>query len=105
MDARAPAVAGALYPADPRALAAEVRRALPDGVSPSPAFGAIVPHAGYVYSGGVAGAVYGRLAPAPTVILLGPNHTGRGAPAALDPHEAWRTPLGLVPIDMAIAGR
>jgi len=69
------------------------------------AFGALVPHAGYVYSGAVAGAVYARLEPASTVILLGPNHTGRGAAASLDSHDRWDTPLGPVPIDLAIADR
>ena len=105
MNARPPAVAGAFYPADPSALARDVLRCLGTGGVPRPAFGAIVPHAGYVYSGSVAGAVYARLTPSRIVILLGPNHTGRGAPAALDPHESWRTPLGEIPIDAGVASR
>jgi len=105
MDPRPPAVAGAFYPADPFVLAREVRDCMGAAVSNRSVFGAIVPHAGYVYSGAVAGAVYARMTPARTVILLGPNHTGRGAPAALDPHEAWRTPLGPVPVDAALAAR
>jgi AmmeMemoRadiSam system protein B len=105
MEARPPAVAGAFYPADPSALAREVREYMGGPGPHRSVFGAIVPHAGYVYSGAVAGAVYARMTPARTVILLGPNHTGRGAPAALDPHDAWRTPLGKVPIDGALAAR
>jgi AmmeMemoRadiSam system protein B len=105
MDSRPPAVAGAFYPDDPSVLASEVRNCMGEAVPTRSVFGAIVPHAGYVYSGAVAGAVYARMAPARTVILLGPNHTGRGAPAALDPHDAWRTPLGDVPIDAALAAR
>lgn len=105
MHPRPPAVAGAFYPADPAVLARDVRRCMGPPVSPRPVFGAIVPHAGYIYSGAVAGAVYARMAPARTAILLGPNHTGRGAPAALDPHDSWRTPLGSVPVDGVIASR
>jgi len=105
MSSRPPAVAGAFYPGDPSTLARDVRRCLETDDAPRRAFGAIVPHAGYVYSGGVAGAVYARLVPSRTVILLGPNHTGRGAPAALDPHDSWRTPLGEVPIDAEVAAR
>ena len=105
MSVRPPAVAGAFYPGDASALARDVRRCLGTEGDSRAAFGAMVPHAGYVYSGGVAGAVYARLAPSRTVILLGPNHTGRGAAAALDPHDSWRTPLGDVPIDAALATR
>jgi len=64
-----------------------------------------VPHAGYVYSGPVAGAVYARLRVPRSVIVLCPNHTGRGAPAALDPSDAWRTPLGDVPVDRRLSDR
>jgi MEMO1 family protein len=105
MHVRPPAVAGAFYPADPAVLAREVRECLGPAVSSRPVFGAVVPHAGYVYSGAVAGAVYARMDPVRTVVLLGPNHTGRGAPAALDPHDAWRTPLGSVSIDARVAAR
>ena len=64
-----------------------------------------MPHAGYVYSGPVAGAVYARLEIPASVVILCPNHTGRGAPAALDPSDAWRTPLGEVPVDRRLADR
>ncbi|HWZ86597.1 MAG TPA: AmmeMemoRadiSam system protein B [Thermoanaerobaculia bacterium] len=105
MAARLPAVAGQFYDALPERLERDVRVLLPVGNAPEPAFGAIVPHAGYVYSGAVAGAVYGRLSIPATCILLGPNHTGRGAPAALEPSEAWRTPLGDVTLNRRIADR
>jgi hypothetical protein len=102
---RPPAVAGMFYDARPERLEKDVRSRLPPGSSPEPAFGAIVPHAGYVYSGGVAGAVYARLRIPPTCVILCPNHTGRGAPASLEPSEAWRTPLGDVPVDRRLAER
>jgi AmmeMemoRadiSam system protein B len=105
MASRSPAVAGAFYPRDPAILAREVADCLGPEVARRPAFGAIVPHAGYVYSGSVAGAVYARLEPAHTVILLGPNHTGRGAAASIDAHDRWETPLGSVRVDRGLADR
>ena len=105
MAVRQPAVAGMFYEARPAALAADVRRLLPREVAPAPAIGAIVPHAGYVYSGPVAGAVYARLEVPRTAVILCPNHTGRGAPAAVDPSDAWRTPLGDVPVARRLADR
>jgi len=105
MKIRPPAVAGAFYDARPDRLREDVLRNLPPGASPEPAVGAIVPHAGYVYSGPVAGQVYARLEIPRTVVVLCPNHTGRGRPAALDPSDSWRTPLGDVPIDADAASR
>jgi AmmeMemoRadiSam system protein B len=102
---RPAAKAGSWYEGDPRRLAADVRSFLPEDVTAEPAIGAIVPHAGYVYSGPVAGAVYARIAIPPAAIILCPNHTGRGAPASLDPSDAWRTPLGDVPVDRRLADR
>jgi hypothetical protein len=102
---RDPAVAGRFYPADPRRLAADVGLLLherPDGAEPAArrkAFAILSPHAGYVFSGGVAGATWGAVEVPDRVILLCPNHTGAGAPVALWPDGGWRTPLGRVPVD------
>lgn len=105
MAIRQPAVAGSFYPSEPARLADDVRKYLGPGDSSGPALGAVVPHAGYMYSGPVAGAVYAHVAIPRSAILLCPNHTGRGAPAALDPSEAWRTPLGDVPLARRLADR
>jgi AmmeMemoRadiSam system protein B len=106
MSVRPPAVAGSFYEGRADRLEAEVLSLLAGGdAEPGPALGAIVPHAGYVYSGPVAGAVYARLAIPETAIVLCPNHTGRGRPASLDPSDAWRTPLGDVPVDRPLARR
>lgn len=105
---RPPAVAGSFYDARPDRLERDVRaRLVGANVSGSPAtaFGAVVPHAGYVYSGPVAAAVYARIRVPRTCVILCPNHTGRGAPAAVDPSDAWRTPLGDVPVDRRLARR
>lgn len=105
MTVRPPAVAGLFYSANPDSLERDVRGLLPAGALPEKAFGAIVPHAGYVYSGPVAGAVYARMEIPRTVVIVCPNHTGRGASAAMDPSEAWQTPLGEVPLARALAER
>ncbi len=105
MPVRPPAVAGSFYEGRRERLEADVRSYLAREGPAEPALGAIVPHAGYVYSGPVAGAVYGRISIPETAIILCPNHTGRGKPASLDPSDAWRTPLGEVPVDRRIAAR
>jgi len=57
---------------------------------------AIVPHAGYIYSGSVAGKVYSKLkTDKKTFLIAGPNHTGIGKKIALS-QEDWLTPLGVV---------
>src|SRR6266508_5462918 len=96
MTVRPPAVAGMFYEGRGERRGRDVRshREAGEAEEPGPAVGAIVPHAGYVYSGHVAGAVYARLSIPQTAVILCPNHTGRGARAALEPSEAWRTPLG-----------
>lgn len=101
---REPAVAGRFYEGRTAALAAEVDRLLAPGAARAPALGVVVPHAGYVYSGAVAGAVFGRVALPAKAIVLGPNHTGLGEPVALWPSGAWLTPLGRVAVDAALTG-
>ena len=96
---RKPVVAGTFYPASPRALVATVTDMTDDSASKIEAIGLISPHAGYMYSGQVAGVVISRIKIEDTVIILGPNHTGHGAPFSLWPGDAWETPLGSVAID------
>ncbi|HEY6066463.1 MAG TPA: AmmeMemoRadiSam system protein B [Thermoanaerobaculia bacterium] len=105
MRVRQPAVAGSFYDADSERLARDVRRYVPEGLPRVTAIGAIVPHAGYVYSGPVAGAVYGRLELPSVAVVLCPNHTGHGVGAALDPSAIWRTPVGDVPLARRLADR
>jgi len=93
------------YEGSPERLRDDVRSYWVPEAEAEPALGALVPHAGYVYSGPVAGAVYSRLTIPPVALILCPNHTGRGAPAALDPSDAWRTPLGDVPVDRRLSER
>jgi AmmeMemoRadiSam system protein B len=99
---RQPAVAGSFYPAEPGILRRQVEDLLAGG-STEGALGAVAPHAGYVYSGGVAGLVYGTARIPETVVLLGPNHRGLGATVALPAAAAMATPLGEVPVHEALA--
>jgi AmmeMemoRadiSam system protein B len=101
---RQPAVAGRFYPANPQSLRAEVEGFTKAASEPKlRALGCVVPHAGYVYSGGVAGAVYRRLELPARCIILCPNHTGHGEPLAIMSEGAWRTPLGDAHIDEPLA--
>ncbi len=84
--ARLPAVAGRFYPNDPQALLEEVQRHLEPKLPKVSAKGVIAPHAGFMYSGDVAGSVYSRIEIPDTVILLGPNHTGMGERIAIFSH-------------------
>ena len=103
---RQPAVAGMFYEGTAAELRRQVEACLPAGPPPprQAAVGAVCPHAGLRYSGRTAGAVYARLAPPETLVILGPNHHGVGAPVALPGHARWDTPLGPVAIDEELAG-
>jgi MEMO1 family protein len=102
---RYPAVAGRFYPGSPEDLRAEARSYLSQSSDQAPvrALGCIAPHAGYMYSGHVAGAVFARIEIPPRCIVLCPNHTGKGHALAMMTEGAWKTPLGEVPIDEGMA--
>lgn len=102
---RHPAVAGRFYPRDEKSLREGVRAylSLTPEQKPVHALGCIVPHAGYMYSGHVAGAVFAQLEVPQLCLVLCPNHTGMGRPLAVMSEGAWETPLGNVAIDSAFA--
>jgi AmmeMemoRadiSam system protein B len=102
---RHPAIAGRFYPGESTALRAEVQSFISPakGKRPVCAVGCIVPHAGYVYSGHVAGAVFSELEVPELCLVMCPNHTGMGRALAIMSEGAWETPLGRVPIDGAFA--
>ena len=99
---REPAVAGRFYPGRRDELLRELRSYLPATDKKIAARGCIVPHAGYMYSGHVAGAVYSRLELPKSYIILCPNHTGLGEPLAIMTAGQWRTPLGEATVDSAL---
>jgi AmmeMemoRadiSam system protein B len=101
---RLPAVAGRFYPSSPAELTALIRKLTPDPGRPSIQVRAcLLPHAGYMYSGHVAGAVLARIALPRKIIILGVRHYPRGESAAILSSGAWRTPLGDARIDEVLA--
>ena len=104
---RPPAVAGRFYPDNQDDLRAEALAYLSQASSanqiPMRALGCIAPHAGYIYSGHVAGAVFARVEVPVRCIVMCPNHTGMGRPLAIMSEGAWQTPLGEVAIDTELA--
>ena len=100
---RQAAVAGYFYKGSSAALKDQVERFLAPGVKKILALGIVSPHAGLVYSGSVAGAVYSSIELPGTFILIGPNHTGLGEPVSLMAKGEWETPLGTVRIDEELA--
>jgi hypothetical protein len=100
---RHPAVAGRFYPADPNTLTQDLHSYLLPNLKNIPALACIVPHAGYTYSGHVAGAVFAALDLPKHFLILGPNHTGMGQPLAIMRQGEWETPLGKIEINSALA--
>jgi AmmeMemoRadiSam system protein B len=102
---RHPAVAGRFYPADPVVLRADISSYLSPRQERIRAIGCIAPHAGYIYSGQVAGAVFSRIEVPERYIVLCPNHTGQGHSLALMSEGEWQTPLGNLKIASDLASQ
>jgi MEMO1 family protein len=101
---RPPAVAGRFYPDDASELTRQIAALAPYSEERrQPAIACLVPHAGYRYSGHVAGAVYARLKLPRRFLLLGPRHFPRGKPQAIVSEGVWETPLGCAEIDSELA--
>ncbi len=102
---RQTAVAGSFYPADPGALGAQLDGLLDVQESRKKVRAVIVPHAGYVYSGAIAGAVFSRIEIPRKVILIGPNHTGVGPACSVCSSDSWATPFGPVAVAAVLRQR
>jgi AmmeMemoRadiSam system protein B len=100
---RPPAVAGHFYPSNSNELAQAVDGFLSPQVEKNRALGCVVPHAGYMYSGHVAGALYSSLDVPARLILIGPRHYPRGGSLAILSEGSWASPLGDAKIDSAMA--
>jgi AmmeMemoRadiSam system protein B len=96
---RRPAVAGRFYPAQPDELRRTIQACLAPAQQRAKVIGVVVPHAGYMYSGHVAGAVYSRIDVPTRNVVLCPNHTGFGVPLSIMRSGSWETPLGQMQID------
>jgi hypothetical protein len=105
MIVRKPAVAGLFYPSDPSKLEKKVKELLEQEENDKEeieAFGVISPHAGYIYSGKVAGKVFSKVKVPDKVLILCPNHTGYGADVSLFPDGVWEFPGFSVETDKEI---
>lgn len=108
---RPPAVAGLFYPGQPAELRHAVTEYLAQAPEPAnaPPKALIVPHAGYIYSGGIAAAAYSQIAQCRSqirrVVLIGPSHRVYLQGMAVPRAEAFQTPLGMVPIDRELKAR
>jgi hypothetical protein len=102
---RMPAVSGQFYPGTAAGLSRALLEFTREGKAREPAIGVVAPHAGYVYSGAVAGEVFSSIQVPGRAVIFCPNHTGIGEDAAIMSHGAWRMPWGDVPIDEELAAR
>jgi AmmeMemoRadiSam system protein B len=104
---RSPAVAGQFYPGSEASLVKTLSALVPE-IQPEErkeALAVVSPHAGYIYSGGVAGETFARVKVPESVVILGPNHTGHGAPIALMAQGSWDMPMGEVAINIELAAQ
>jgi MEMO1 family protein len=103
-DVRSPAVAGRFYPGDGPGLAAQVADLMPK-TETQRLLAVMAPHAGYVYSGGVAGAVFAATEVPRRVVVMAPNHTGLGARGAVWSKGSFALPGFSVPVDEELCDR
>jgi hypothetical protein len=103
MSIRKPAVAGQFYPAEREKLLSTLKAFFLDEKKRKIGVAAIVPHAGYIYSGKIAASGFAMLKKVKTYVLLGPNHTGLGKPASISGSTEWETPLGRIKVDRKLA--
>lgn len=102
---RSPAVAGQFYYGTAPKLTQQVEQYIDRGAKKEAVIGMLSPHAGLVYSGSVAGAVYSAIDFPETFVLIGPNHTGLGAQISLMESGEWEIPTGVFQIDEKISYR
>mgnify|MGYP000356632328 CR=1 FL=1 len=100
---REPVVAGMFYERDSYALKRQINNFLINVDKKEKPTGIVTPHAGYVYSGKVAGEVYSSIEIPETLIIMGPNHTGLGPSVSIMSEGVWRTPLGDAKINEPMA--
>lgn len=102
---RSPILAGTWYPGTKNLIETFIEEALPSlpKTTKSKSIGVMVPHAGWMYSAKVALSVYSQIHIPKTVVLIGPNHTGRGYLVSLSDADSWRTPLGEAAIDKQLS--
>ena len=99
---RHPAVAGSFYSGEATRLRSDIEGYITKDCEKQAVLGVVSPHAGYMYSGRVAGNLYSRIKIPDTVVILAPNHTGYGVPYSIWSDGSWRTPLGDVGVNQNV---
>ena len=102
---REPVVAGQFYPGSATQLRATIESMVDEQAEKVDVVGLVLPHAGYVYSGPVVGAVLSKVKFKDTFVILCPNHTGSGKLYSIMSEGSWKTPLGEVEVDSELAKR
>lgn len=102
---RMPAVAGQFYQGNPLRLRSQVEQYIINGIPKERVIGIMSPHAGLIYSGQVAGAVYSSIEFPQTFVLIGPNHTGQGATVSIMKAGTWDVPMRAFLIDEDLSKR
>ena len=100
---RRPAVAGRFYPKKAGELRSMIKGMVDPRAKKEKARAVVSPHAGLIYSGPVAGAVYSSVFLPERLVILGPSHRGQRSVFAIMKTGAWQTPLGDVPVDPELA--
>ncbi|WP_417387358.1 AmmeMemoRadiSam system protein B [Gimesia sp.] len=96
-------VAGTFYPADPGRMTAQLDQLFTETVETQSWAAAMVPHAGWKYSGKIAADVLNRIQLPSTIIVIGPKHTRDGVDWAVAPHQTWQLPNGNLDSDRGLA--
>lgn len=100
---RKPAVKGTFYPANPKEIIQFIEDCDPKKIISEETKGALIPHAGYIFSGNTAVQTIANLTPKKNVVILGPNHTGRGLPFSVYSNKSWQTPIKEAKINTELA--
>ncbi len=100
---RKPAVAYQFYPGDTETLEKTICGMVDKTAKKSDAIAIIAPHAGYIYSGKVAGSIYSNARIPDNIILLGPNHTGLGEPVSIFTGGEWDMPFGKMAVNAELS--
>ena len=100
---RDPAVANQFYPGDPNSLIKMLEGLVPNISEKTDALAVVSPHAGFIYSGGVAGETLAKVNIPTDVIIMGPNHHAYGEAVALMDQGSWKMPMGEVAINSQLS--
>ena len=96
-------VKGSFYPGESSLIEGFIKENMPQEFQPQETKGIMLPHAGYIYSGRVAVETVAKTKPKEILVIMGPNHTGRGASFSVYPEGVWETPLGDIEIAKELA--